>query len=611
MEGFTSMTASPMEAVPNEKQKDPIGAAFLIEPTASRPIFTPEQFSEEQQMFFKAATDFSLGEILPRAAEIDDHGIEMMPGLLKKAAQLGFCATEIPEQYGGLGLDVTTAMLVNAGLTSVASFSTTIGAHTGIGTLPIVFFGTQEQKQRFLPRLATAEIIGAYALSEAGSGSDALSAKTTATLSEDGKHYVLNGGKMWITNAGFAGSFIVFAQVQEDGKDKFTAFILEANTPGFSLGKEEHKMGLHGSSTRALIFEDAKVPVGNLLGDIGKGHRIAFSILNHGRLKLGLGSIAGSKRMLAVAAKYANERKQFGKSIGTFGLIRQKIAEMASQTYVGETMGYRVCGLIDQKVEKVAPEHPDYNRNAIAAFEEYATESSILKVYGSETVHFVIDEAFQIHGGYGFTEEYPVARAYRDSRVNRIYEGTNEINRLLIPGMLLKRAFKGQFPFMESYATLQAELENLDSLPLPGEGPLAEERWAADRIKRTALYLLGLAAGKFGMELEHQQQVLGTLADLMIDAYGADSAVARAMQVHAEGESTAQHFADLTRLFVCQAAERVFIGGRHVAAATLTGDDLRRTLEILGALDASRPVNLAQLRQSIAVRVLEAEGYDI
>ena len=607
------MSVNPIET-PVSASKEPIGAAFLIEEVGQRHVFSPEDFSEEQRAFFDAATDFAKGEILPRAAEIDERGIELMPELLRKAADLGFCATEIPERYDGLGLDVTTAMLVNEGMTAVGSWSTTIGAHTGIGTLPIVFFGTEEQKQRYLPRLATAEIIGAYALSEAGSGSDALNAKTTATLNEEGTHYVLDGGKMWITNAGFAGSFIVFAQVVEKGSDKtqFTAFIVDRDTPGFSLGKEEHKMGLHGSSTRALRFDKAPVPVENVLGQVGKGHRIAFNILNHGRLKLGLGSMAGCKRMMGIATAYANVRKQFNKSIGEFGLIRRKIAEMASRTYVGESMGYRVCGLIDHKIEKVDAEDEAYNKNAIDAFEEYATESSILKVYGSEAVHFVIDEAFQIHGGYGFTEEYPVARAYRDSRVNRIYEGTNEINRLLIPGMLLKRAFKGQFPFMESYQALRAELDNLDRLPGPGEGRLAEERWIAGRIKRTTLYLLGLAAGTFGMELEHQQEVLGDIADLMIDAYGADSAVSRAMQAERNAEvGDPEMHADLARLFVWQAAERVTVTARRVAAATGGGDALDTAITIIDALDASKPRNLYALRDSIAVRVLELGRYPL
>lgn len=596
------MSVSTPEALPESSSPQAVGASFLIEETASRPIFTPEQFTEEQRAFFQAATDFSMNEIFSRAREIDEHGVELMPDLLAKAAELGLCAVEIPEEYDGLGLDVTTAMLVTEGLTSVGSFSTSIGAHTGIGTLPIVFFGTEAQKQKYLPRLATTEIIGAYALSEAGSGSDALAAKTTAVLSEDGKHYLLNGGKMWITNAGFAGLFIVFAQV--DG-DKFTAFIVERDTPGFSLGKEEDKLGLHGSSTRALIFEDAPVPVENVLGEIGKGHRIAFNVLNHGRLKLGIGAIAGAKRMLRIAAQYAMERRAFGKPIGDFGLIRKKIAEMASQTFVGESMAYRASGLIDRKIERTVGQGGDHERLVGLAFEEYATESSVLKVYGSEVCHFVIDEAFQIHGGYGYTEEYPVARAYRDSRVNRIYEGTNEINRLLIPGMLLKRAFKGQFPFMESYAKLQAELELLDALPEPGDGPLAEERWASDRIKRTTLYCLGLAAGTFGMELEQQQEVLGNLADLMIDAYGADSAVCRALQSRDEGLDVAEQQADFARLFVWQAVERVTQRARHTIAATLEAGEARdRSLAIVAALDATRPYNFAALRDRIAERIL-------
>ncbi len=597
-----------MSAAPQDHRK-PLaeGGAFLFEENGSRPIFSAEEFTEEQRMFHKTALDFSQQQIGPRVQEIDDRGLDLMPELLKKAADLGLCMVEIPEEYGGLGRDITTSMLVSEGMSRCGSWTTTWGAHTGIGTLPIVFFGTEEQKRKYLPRLATAEIIGAYALSEAGSGSDALGARTKATLSSDGRHYLLNGGKMWITNSRWAGTFIVFAKV--DG-DKFTGFIVERGTPGFTVGKEEHKIGLHGSSTCALMFEDAPVPVENVLGEIGKGHRIAFNILNHGRIKLGIGALGGCRNMLEVSSRYAKDRKQFGTPIAEFGLIRRKLAEMAARTYALQTMGYRTAGLIDARIAAVAAgaSGADRDRASIDAIEEHNIEASIMKVFGSEALNFCIDEALQIHGGYGFTEEYPVAKPYRDARVNRIFEGTNEINRMLIPGTLLKRALKGKLPLMTFFGDAEKELA-AGTIPAEPEGPLAAERRAAELGKRQLALVLGNAAMRFQTALEKQQEVLSDLADVVIELFAIDGVVTRARQaIDRFGEAKATLHLDLARLYVSQASERITSLSRQIACATLDGEALATLLAKIARLDGSRPVNLAALRETVAAQVLDTDG---
>jgi alkylation response protein AidB-like acyl-CoA dehydrogenase len=581
------------------------GGAFLLEENGIRPIFSCEDFSEEQRMFFKTADDFAATEIGNRTQEIDDRGLEMMPSLLKKAADLGLCMVEIPETYGGLGRDVTTSMLVTEAMSRNGSWSTTWGAHTGIGTLPIVFFGNEAQKKKYLPKLATTEIIGAYALSEAGSGSDALGARTKAVLSKDGKHYVLNGGKMWITNSRWAGTFIVFAKV--DG-DKFTAFIVERETPGFHVQKEEHKIGLHGSSTCALMFEDAMVPVENVLGEIGKGHRIAFNILNHGRIKLGIGALGGCRHMLEAAVKYAKDRKQFGTAIVDFGLIRRKIAEMAAKTYALQAMGYRTAGLIDARIALVPATDPGHDKATIDAIEDHNIEASIMKVFGSEALNFCIDEALQIHGGYGFTEEYPIAKPYRDSRVNRIFEGTNEINRMLIPGTLLKRALKGKLPLMQFIGETEQELSG-GKLPKAPEGLLGKERRATELAKRQFALVVGAAAMKFQAGLEKEQSILSDLADIAIDIFGMDSSVTRARQaVEKFGEKKASLHVDCTRLFVVGASERVTANARRIATETLEGADLEVLLGKIAKLDGSSTVNQGPLREAVVKQVVELDG---
>ena len=584
------------------------GGAFLFEENGARPITGSEDFTDEQRMFYRTARDFSKNEIAPRAQEIDDQGLDLMPSILKKAADLGLCSVELPEEYGGLGRDITTSMLVSEAMSQNGSWTTTWGGHTGIGTLPIVFFGTEAQKKKYLPRIATAELITAYALSEAGSGSDALGAKTKAVLSKDGKHWVLNGSKMWITNSRWAGTFIVFAKV--DG-DKFTAFIVERDTPGFTIGKEEHKIGLKGSSTCPLIFEDAMVPVENLLGEIGKGHRIAFNILNHGRLKLGLGVLGGCKNMLDVAVRYARDRKQFNTAIVDFGLIRRKIAQMAARTYALESTGYRTCGLIDARIALTPKEDPKHDQAVIDALEEHNIEASILKVFGSESLNFCIDETLQIHGGYGVTEEYPVAKPYRDARVNRIFEGTNEINRLLIPGTLLKRALKGKLPLMQYVGQTEKELAG-NALPKAPEGLLGAERRSAELGKRQFALAVGAAAMKFQAGLEKQQEVLSDLADVVIDVFCMDSVITRARQaVDRFGAEKAKLHVALAKLVVGEAAERVTMNARHVASATLEGSDLETLLGKLAKLDGARPVNLAALREDVAAQIVELGGYQL
>ena len=583
------------------------GGAFLFEENGSRPVLGTEDFTDEQRMFYRTAYDFAKNEVAARGQEIDDNGLDLMPSILKKAAELGLCMVEIPEAHGGLGRDITTSMLVTEAMSQNGSWSTTWGGHTGIGTLPIVFFGTDEQKKKYLPRIATAELITAYALSEAGSGSDALGAKTKAVLSKDGKHWILNGSKMWITNSRWAGAFIVFAKV--DG-DKFSAFIVERNTPGFTVGKEEHKIGLKGSSTCALSFEDAHVPVENLLGEVGKGHRIAFNILNHGRLKLGIGVLGGCKHMTDVAVRYARDRKQFNTPIVEFGLIRRKIAQMAARTYALESTGYRTAGLVDARIALVPKDDPKHDQAVIDALEEHNIEASILKVSGSEALNFCIDEALQIHGGYGYTEEYPVAKPYRDARVNRIFEGTNEINRLLIPGTLLKRALKGKLPLMQFVQKAEGEIAK-GALPKAPEGLLGEERRVTELAKRQFALVVGAAAMKFQAALEKEQEVLSDLADVVMDVYGMDSVVTRARQAAEKfGADRAKLHVSLARLFVAEAAERVSLNARHVAAATLEGADLEALLGKLTKLDpAAKPVNLTKLREDVASQIIDLGGY--
>src|SRR5712671_6843772 len=453
-------------AVPKTKI---LGGSFLLEERQVADVFTPEDFSEQQQMIGQTTEEFAINEILPQAEKMENKDFSVSRDLLKKAGDLGLSGVEIPEAYGGLEMDKVTAAVIADHIAQYAGFATTWGAHSGIGMLPLVYFGTEEQKKKYLPRLAAGEIVGAYALSEASSGSDALNCRARAQLTPDGKHYILNGEKMWITNAGFADLFTVFAKI--DG-EKFTAFLVEKTFPGFSVGGEEHKLGIRGSSTCPIILNDCKVPVENLLGDIGKGHIIAFNILNIGRFKLGAMCVGGGRVSLEHAIGYAKQRKAFGKTIADFGLVREKLANMAALIYVGESLVYRTVGMMDSALGEVDKSGADAMKETRKAIEEYAVECSIIKVWASEMVDYVVDETLQIYGGYGFVEEYPAERAYRDARINRIFEGTNEINRLIITGFLLKRAMSGQLPLMPAIKKLMDEVLAGPALAEEVEGPL-------------------------------------------------------------------------------------------------------------------------------------------
>src|SRR5579885_907378 len=481
------------------------GGSFLIEERAPHEVFTPEDVSEEQRQIAKTAAEFTVNEVLPAAAEIEAKNFQVTRGLLRKAGELGLMAVDVPEAYGGLEMDKVTSAIIAESISQLASFSVAFSAHVGIGTLPIVWYGTEAQKRKYLPKLASGDWIAAYALSESSSGSDALNCRTRAVLSEDGRHYILNGEKMWITNAGMADLFTVFCKV--DG-DKFTAFLIERGTPGFSVGAEEHKLGIRGSSTCPLILSDCRVPVENLLGEIGKGHHIAFNILNIGRFKLGAACVGGARHGLQHAIHYAKERKAFESFICEFGLIQEKLAECAAGIYAGESLMYRTVGMIDAALAGVDSQAPGASREIQKRIEEYAVECSILKVWGSEMLDMVVDHVLQIYAGYGYVEEYPAERAYRDSRINRIFEGTNEINRLIITGWLMKRAMAGQLPLLQAIRQIMDEVMS----PSGGEefeGPLAAERKLLAGAKKLSLFAAGAASQKYMQGLADQQEVMG------------------------------------------------------------------------------------------------------
>ncbi len=510
------------------------GGSFLLEERQTADVFTPEDFSEQQQMIGQTTEEFAVHEILPQAEKIEHKDFSISRDLLKKAGDLGLSGVEVPEAYGGLEMDKVTSAIIADHIAKYAGFATTWGAHSGIGLLPLVYFGTEEQKKKYLPRLAAGEIVGAYALSEATSGSDALNCRARAVLSPDKKHYILNGEKMWITNAGFADLFTVFAKI--DG-EKFSAFLIERNFPGFSVGAEEHKMGIRGSSTCPLVLNDCMVPVENLLGEIGKGATIAFNILNIGRFKLGAMCVGGARVSIESAVAYAKQRKAFGKTIGEFGLIREKIANMATLIYVGESLVYRTVGMMDALLSEIDSASADAAKERRKAIEEYAVECSILKVWGSEMIDYVADETLQIYAGYGFVEEYPAERSYRDARINRIFEGTNEINRLIITGFLLKRAMSGQLPLMPAIKKLMDEVLSGPSAGEEIEGALGEERKLVAQAKKLGLFVSGSATQKYMQAIQDQQEVMGAIADMTIEIYAMESAVLRAQKM-VEGVSS-------------------------------------------------------------------------
>jgi alkylation response protein AidB-like acyl-CoA dehydrogenase len=574
------------------------GGSFLFEPVGARPFMTPEKFTELQRQFYATGRDFALKEVSTRVEVLEKKNNPLLRELLAKAGELGLLSVDIAAEYGGLELDKTTSMLVaESQANDYGSWSTTFGAHVGIGTLPIVFFGTPEQKAKYLADLATGKKVAAYALSEAGSGSDALGARTVAKLSPDGKHYIVNGGKMWITNGGFADVYVVFLQVQPGG---FTAVIVERGTPGFSTGREEHKLGIRGSSTTPLIFEDARIPVENVLGEIGKGHKIAFNILNVGRLKLAAFAIGGMKSALRGGIEYAMQRKQFGKAISTFGLIREKLARSAAQIYAVESMTYRASGAIDELIGQATE-----SRIVMAAIEEYAIEASIMKVAGSEMLFTTIDEMLQIHGGNGFVEDYAIERAYRDNRVNRIFEGTNEINRLLIPGMVFKRAMKGEMPLFQAIQKLEGELSDPGHFPAP-LGRLGKERRGAELAKRQFLFAAKWAS-TLGPSLEDRQEVLAALADCAIEVFAMDSILGRSLAT----EENAPLRDALCRSYCMESRERAFSRARDALCAAVPADDVGAAIAQLGKLHDYIPVNGAEVREQIVPLLLESGKYPL
>jgi alkylation response protein AidB-like acyl-CoA dehydrogenase len=581
------------------------GGAFLIEERQPNEIFTPEDFTPEHLAIARTVEEFWAKEVGPNVEAIQHHEPGVALACMRKAAELGLTGITIPEQYGGMELDLVSDMVAVEHMAGDGSFAVWYGAHVGIGSLPILYFGTEEQKKHYLPKLASMEMLGAYCLTEAHAGSDALAARTRADLSPDGKHYILNGQKMWISNGGSADLFTIFAKV---GGEKFTAFLVERKFPGVSVGAEEKKMGIKGSSTVALYLDNVPVPVENVLGEIGRGHIIAFNILNVGRLKLGPGTVGGSKNVLAVALKYAKERKAFGQSIAEFGMIQHKLAEMAIRTYAAESMTYRVVGLIEAQLEGFSWSQPDASKTMLKAVEEFAAECSIIKVYASEVLDYVVDEGVQIHGGYGYHQDYVVERAYRDSRINRIFEGTNEINRLLTTGMLLKRAARGQLGLVQAATGV---LQEILGGPRGSEGeisgPFAEETKILINAKKIALMLMGVAYQKYMLEMEKQQEVLAGITDVIMDIFAMESALLRTQKLAESGKGA--QAADMTAVLVRDAMAHIDVTARTVLAACSEGDTLRTNLVVLRRFSKYEPVDAIALRRRIAQRLLDAERY--
>jgi alkylation response protein AidB-like acyl-CoA dehydrogenase len=575
------------------------GGSFLVEEHPAHEVFTPEDLTDEHRAIGRAAREFWEKEVGPNVEAIVHGNHELAVTLLRKAASLGFEAILTPEIYGGMELDLSSSMVVAEELSRDGSFAGWHGAHAGIGTLPLLLFGTEAQKQKYLPRLSSAELIAAYCLTEPHAGSDSLAAKTRADLTPDGKHYVLNGQKMWITNGGRADLFTVFAKVNGE---QFTAFLVERAFPGVSSGKEEQKMGIKGSSTTAVFLDNVHVPVENVLGEIGRGHIIAFNILNLGRLKLGPSGVGGSKNVLKICLAYAKQRKAFGVEIAKFGMIQHKLAEIAIRTYAAEAMSYRVEGLISGHLEGFSWAEPDAAKRMMKAVEEFAAECSIIKVYASEVLDYTVDEGVQIHGGYGYHQDYAVERAYRDSRINRIFEGTNEINRLLITGMLLKRAQQGRLGIVKAAKGL---MEEILSGPVPAAEDESDEKRLVRNAKKIALLLLAVGFEKFGAEMDKQQEVLAGIADVLMDTFAMESVLLR---VEKTGK-TDSPAADMCAVFLRDAMTRIEGFARPVLAACAEGDALRQNMAVLRRFAKFEPVNSIALRHRIAERLLSAGHY--
>lgn len=582
------------------------GGQWLISESQAADTFTPEDFNEEQKMVKEMCAGFLDTEVMPIVDRIDKLEPGLMPSLVEKAGEQGLLGTSIPEEYGGLGKDSITATLVNEGLGGGFSFSVAVSAHTGIGTLPILYFGTPEQKAKYIPKLASGEWKGSYGLTEPNSGSDALGAKTTAKLSDDGKYYILNGQKCWITNGGFADVYTVFAKV--DG-DKFTGFIVERGMEGFTQGPEEHKMGIKGSSTVQLYFQDCKVPVENVLGEVGRGHIIAFNILNIGRLKLCAAALGGAKRSLNTSIAYAKTREQFKQPIANFGAIKNKLAEMAIRTWVCEAGLYRTAKWIDEKEHALLAEGKPFNEALLGAAEEFAIECAMLKVYGSEVLDFVVDEGVQIHGGNGYSDEYMISRAYRDSRINRIYEGTNEINRLLTVDMVLKRAMKGKIDLMTPAMNVMKELMSIPDFGATDDGLFAAEKKAIAQFKKAILLTAGAAVQKLMAKIDQEQEILMNVADMAIETYHAESALLRLIKmVEQRGEAACQYETDIVRTYIYDAADSIGKHGKDAINSFAEGDEQRMMLLGIKRFTKVAPFNTKEAKRRIAAKLID-EGH--
>ena len=581
------------------------GGEFLLPAGNPDKIFTPEDFTSQQRMIAKTTEDFVRQEVWPKIDKIEVQEEGVTQDLMLQAAELGLLMADIPQEYAGMGLDKASSALITEKMGMAGSFSVTHAAHTGIATLPIIFYGNKAQKEKYLPGLAEGEI-GAYCLTEPGSGSDALAAKATATLSEDGKYYLLNGTKQFITNAKWAKTFIVFAKVA--GKE-FTAFIVERDLPGVSIAPEELKLGIKGSSTAALILEDVRVPVENLLDEIGKGHLIAFNILNIGRYKLGAGVLGSAKLALEYAVKYALERKQFNKSLSEFGLIRKKIAEMTSRIFIAESLVYRTVGLIDNILEGVKGSSGEASRQVLEGIEEYAIECSIAKVYASEMVDYVVDESLQIFGGYGYSQEYPVERLYRDARINRIFEGTSEINRLLIPGMLLRRALQGDLPLMRVLENLKNEVAGTVAGDEISQSKVGESAWYREKLegaRKAVLMAAGLSVEKHFKDIAERQELLALLADMISEYYALESAFLRLEK----GSFATDDWRSLALLNYFPAAmERLRTWGREVIGAVVTPGQLPGKLLVFEKFCRLTPFDTISVRDLLAEKIIFDEGY--
>ena len=582
------------------------GGSFLLESPLPQDVFTPADLTDDQKLIGQTAEEFVTKEVVPFAKDLENKKPGLMPQLIKKGGELGLMGGGVPEQYGGAGLDKIATTVLTEKLSIYGGFAVTHGAHAGIGTLPIVYFGTEEQKKKYLPKLASAELIGAYCLSEPQAGSDAQNSLTRAELNKEGTHYILNGQKMWITNGGFADVYIVFAKINGE---KFTAFIVERTFPGFKPGNEEHKMGIHGSSTTPIFLENCKVPKENVLHEIGRGHIVAFNILNAGRFTLGASCVGGAKNVLQTSSKYAKERKAFGKQIGDFGLIREKLAEMTIQIFAVESMVYRSAGNIEAAMA-AATGSGDKVQNSMKVLEEYAIESSVAKVYGSEMLDYVVDEAVQIFGGYGFHEDYPVCRAYRDSRVNRIFEGTNEINRMLIIQMLMKRAMGGQLALIPAAMKLADEILAGPSFEEVPEGVLAEEARVLANAKKMFLQAAGGAVQKFREKLADEQELIAALSDIVMEVYAMESCLLRTQKAAArQGESSVQMMIDAARVFIAEAAERVEHEAKRAIAAVNEGDILTTQMAVLKRFGKRAAVDTIALRRRVAAAVQSQDRY--